>query len=174
MSSERWKDLDNFRFIALLGGKQMQKKKKVIPIVVVLFVVLFALGWLYWYYLFPNRFLGEEGDAKYYSNYMAAKLTGREISNNILDNFVFITVNGKQYRSDLTNAEKASYGLLKDDGGNYVFYRKDIGKKMGVVEESNYSLLKGLKVYYKANTNEDICILRLEEGYGYQFFKAIP
>ena len=28
-----------FRFIAMLGGKQMQKKKKVIPIVVVLFVV---------------------------------------------------------------------------------------------------------------------------------------
>lgn len=153
----------------------MQKKKKVIPVVVVSFVVLLALGWLYWYYLFPNRFLGEEGDAKYYSNYMAAKLTGREMSNAVLDNYVFITVNGRQYRSDLTHAEKARYGLQKDDGGNYVIYRKDIGKKMGVVEESNYSLLNGLKVYYsKANPKDDICILKLEEGYGYQFFKAIP
>ena len=154
----------------------MQKKrKKAIQIAVMSFVALLVLGWLYWYFLFPGRFLGEEGDARYYSNYMAAKLTGREVSNVVLDNFVFITVNGKQYRSDLTQEDKVRFGLLKDDDGNYSFYRKDIGKKMGVVEESNYSVLKGLKVYYyKANPSEDICILKLEKGYGYQFFKTIP
>lgn len=43
----------------------------------------------------------------------------------------------------MTNAEKASYGLLKDDGGNYVFYRKDIGKKW---EWSNKSPPKPVQV----------------------------
>lgn len=59
----------------------MQKQKKVILIVVALFVALLVFGWLYWYFLSPGRSLGEEGDARYYSNYMAAKLTGREVSN---------------------------------------------------------------------------------------------
>ena len=56
----------------------------------------------------------------------------------------------------------------------FVFVREDIGKKMGVVEESSWQLLKGLEVYYYTEYPDgEICILKMKDGYGYQFFARI-
>ena len=41
---------------------------------------------------------------------------------------------------------------------------------MGVVEDSSWQLLKGLEVYYYTECPDgDICILKMKDGYGYQF-----
>ncbi len=144
---------------------------------------------LYWLFLYPYRILGAEGDARHYQNHAASQLTGREESPVVFDNFVFITVNGVSYRCNPSANDRRKYKLspqyysekkktiidkkIKEpEPGKFYFLRKDIGKKMGPVEKSNYKLLEGLETYHYAPfpENDDICLLKLEDGYGYQFF----
>jgi len=152
-----------------------QSKTKKILIIFVSCAGAVLLGFLYWYFLYPDRSLGIEGDARIYDYHLFEKILEKDGKKNpdvdyaILDNFVFISVNGKIYTNP-TKKDMLKYGLTKD----YHFHRRDIGKKLGVVGEDspNYKRLAGLKVYYYAEfpKDENICILKLGDGYGYQFF----
>ncbi|MCR4598005.1 MAG: hypothetical protein K5678_03105 [Acetatifactor sp.] len=106
----------------------------------------------------------------------------------VLDLFVDIVVNGKRYRGIMPGHGKTKFespfasrysdkkkNALKNVNigkeNQFVFIRKDIGKKLGIVEESNWQLLKGLEVYqFTESPDGDICILKMKDGYGYQFF----
>ena len=141
---------------------------------------------VYFLEIYPNMSLGYEGDAKLYHNHILSLETGMEYTG-IYDNYVNITVNGKEY-TNLSIANRISYGLIAESEDTqeiqqsdithqsyeHEFFCRDIGKKMGVVEQSNYTLLKDLQVFYYAEYPEDdnICILKLEDGYGYQFYIA--
>ena len=165
------------------------KKTKITRAIVWVCICLIAGGVLYYLYFYPNRPLGMEGDA---DEYHRIKL--REFSRNPqqpwFDIGLSITVNGKRY-TELSARDRVKYGLLEESfveeglkpvypRQNYdpnwykhYFIRGDIGKYMGKVEESYHYFLVGLKVYhYLAYPDSDeICILKLGDGYGYVFFE---
>ena len=161
----------------------MKLRGKIICILIMFGIVILIA---FTYVIYPNISLGYEGDARLYHNHVLSQKTGIDYQS-VLDNYVNITVNGKEY-TNLSIADRMSYGLmpvnedeqkiqqsfLASQPYEYEFFRRDIGKKMGIVEQSNYPLLKDLQVFYYAEYPKDdnICILKLEDGYGYQFFIA--
>ena len=165
------------------------KKKQIVKVIVLVCICLIAGVVLYYLYFYPNRPLGMEGDPRQYHYdklYEFFRLDGPQAW---VDAGIEITVNGKRY-SYLYARKRVKYGLLEEsfaeeklkpllpnpdydpDWYKHHFTRGDIGKYMGRVEESSYELLVGLKVYhYSAYPDSDeICILKLGDGYGYVFF----
>lgn len=160
--------------------------KSCIKIICVLILIGVVFPTVYFLEIYPNMSLGCEGDARLYHNHILSQKTGidHEV---VFDNYVFITVNGKEY-TNLSMADRLAYGLVPESeteqdnqqtglavqSYEHEFSGRDIGKKMGVVEQSNYFFLKDLQVFYYAEYPEDdnICILKLEDGYGYQFYIA--
>ncbi len=168
----------------------LDTKKKYI-FVITLFIVVFIIVGVCIYTLFiDNKCLGIEGDAHEYVYYLIEMETGVKIES-MPDDWVIITLNGIRYRN-LTIEQRLEYGLLSQDEiednlasqvsvdgkdwYKFVFYKKDLGGQIGVVEDSNYKLLEGLSVYSFSRYPDDnsICILELGNGYGYEFFAAIP
>ena len=161
----------------------MKLRGKIICVLILFGIVILIA---FTYVIYPNISLGCEGDARLYHNHILSQETGVEYIG-IYDNFVNITVNGKEY-TNLSIADRISYGLIVESEDTqeiqqsdithqsyeHEFFCRDIGKKMGIVEQSNYPLLKDLQVFYYAEYPKDdnICILKLEDGYGYQFFIA--
>ncbi len=161
----------------------MKLRGKIICVLILFGIVILIA---FTYVIYPNISLGCEGDARLYHNHVLSQKTGIDYQT-VFDNYVNITVNGKEY-TNLSIADRMSYGLmpvnedeqkiqqsfLASQPYEYEFFRRDIGKKMGIVEQSNYPLLKDLQVFYYAEYPKDdnICILKLEDGYGYQFFIA--
>ena len=165
----------------------MKKNRKIILCISLFCIFILLVTYSYWYFFYPYRVLGVESDARYYSNHVASKLTGKEESPVVLDLFVGIVVNGEQYHAIEPGRGRGKYNLSPErysdkkrkvlqKSGKYseeklfVFVREDVGKKMGVVENSSWQLLKGLEVYYYTECPDgDICILKMKDGYGYQF-----
>ncbi len=161
----------------------MNLLRKIICIIIALGIIILTV---FKFVIYPNISLGCEGDARLYHNHVLSQKTGIDYQS-VFDNYVNITVNGKEY-TNLSIADRISYGLIAGSENvqdiqqsyiahqtyDYEFFGRDIGKKMGIVEQSNYILLKDLQVFYYAKYPEDdnICILKLEDGYGYQFFIA--
>lgn len=165
------------------------KRKRIVTVLVLAIICLITGGVLYYLFLYPNRPLGMEGESKLYNAVMISQLYGYT---NVgwPDNFVNITVDGKEY-TDLTVYDRVKFGLLEEsfveEGVKPVFpstnkdpnwykhhfIRGDIGKYIGKVENSNYGFLIGLKVYhYSAYPDSDeICILKLGGKYGYEFYR---
>ena len=167
----------------------MKKNRKIILCISLLCIFILLVTFSCWFFFYPYRVLGLENDVRYYSNHVASNLTGiEEESMSVLDLFVDIVVNGEQYRGIMPGHGKTKYEsplatrysekkkkALKNVNvgkeNQFVFVRKDIGKKLGIVEESNWQLLKGLEVYqFTESPDGDICILKMKDGYGYAFF----
>ena len=149
-----------------VGGDVLKKNRKIILCISLFCIFILLVMYSYWYFFYPYRVLGVESDARYYSNHVASKLTGKEESPVVLDLFVGIVVNGEQYHAIELGRGRGKYSEEK----LFVFVREDVGKKMGVVEDSSWQLLKGLEVYYYTECPDgDICILKMKDGYGYQF-----
>lgn len=166
-------------------------KKKNILCISLLCIFILLVTYFCWFFFYPYRVLGVENDARYYSNHVASKLTGREENPVVLDLGVGIVVNGEHYHAIEPGRGRGKYNLSPDRYSDkkrkvlqksgkfseeklFVFVREDIGKKMGVVEESSWQLLKGLEVYYYTEYPDgEICILKMKDGYGYQFFARI-
>ena len=165
------------------------KKKQIVKAIVLVCICLIAGGVLYYLYFYPNRPLGMEGDARQYHYDKVAESLRQDGPQVKLDLNASITVNGKSYYC-LSARDRVKYGLLEESfveeglkpvypRQNYDpnwykhhFIRGDIGKYMGKVEDCFFEFLVGLKVYhYSAYPDSDeICILKLGDGYGYVFY----
>ena len=176
-----------------MKGKLLGKKRTALVISLIC-ILLITVSLLYYFLLYPNRSLGLEGDAKdlHYDLQSKSLETLNQGVTVRLDNYVFFTVNGKQYMN-ISAKERVKYGLLEEEvveealkpvvpqqekdpvWYKHHFVRGDIGKKMGIIEESNHRLT-GLKVYHYSAypDSDDICIVKLGGKYGYEFFVSVP
>ena len=167
----------------------MKKNRKIILCISLICVFILLAAFSYWFFFYPYRVLGVESDSRYYSNHVVSKLTGREESTAVFDTFVTFVVNGEHYHAIEPGRGVGKYNLCPDRYSDkkrevlqkskkyseekfFVFVREDLGKKIGVVEESSWQLLKGLEVYYYTPYPDGkICILKMKDGYGYQFLE---
>ena len=145
----------------------MNKNKTFIVLISLLILIGFASVIIYKILIYPNSIIGTERDPRDYHYDMIEEELGMSFAR--MDNYVFISVNGHEYKClDENNIQRSDYGLPNE---KYTFRARDLGDTIGTVEDSNHYKLIGFEVYeFASSENPDICVLKLCDDYGCSFF----